>query len=142
MTATTISSRTHRGMTASLTARTPLVAAPLAGRVRVRRPRDDLIRLGAPLDALRKRGGYKRRITPVTPTSLGSPSHSAIIPRSAPVPPSHSGDAPPVIDSQSLLQDLTEPQAAAVQHVDGPLLIIAGAGSGKTRVLTRRVANL
>jgi len=47
-----------------------------------------------------------------------------------------------VIDSQSLLQDLTEPQAAAVQHVDGPLLIIAGAGSGKTRVLTRRVANL
>ncbi|MEZ0267750.1 MAG: ATP-dependent helicase, partial [Phycisphaerae bacterium] len=47
-----------------------------------------------------------------------------------------------MIDSQSLLQDLTEPQAAAVQHVDGPLLIIAGAGSGKTRVLTRRVANL
>ena len=47
-----------------------------------------------------------------------------------------------MIDSQQLFDGLTEPQAAAVRHVDGPLLIIAGAGSGKTRVLTRRVAHL
>jgi DNA helicase-2/ATP-dependent DNA helicase PcrA len=47
-----------------------------------------------------------------------------------------------LIDAQQLVADLTQPQQEAVRHADGPLLIIAGAGSGKTRVLTRRVANL
>ena len=46
------------------------------------------------------------------------------------------------MDVEELLADLTEEQKQAVTHVDGPLLIIAGAGSGKTRVITRRVAYL
>ncbi len=40
------------------------------------------------------------------------------------------------------LASLNEPQRAAVQHIHGPLMIIAGAGSGKTRVLTYRTAFL
>ncbi len=47
-----------------------------------------------------------------------------------------------MLSKEELLNDLTDPQREAAQHVDGPLLIIAGAGSGKTRVLTRRVAYL
>jgi DNA helicase-2/ATP-dependent DNA helicase PcrA len=43
---------------------------------------------------------------------------------------------------QEYLKGLNEQQQVAVKHIDGPLMIVAGAGSGKTKVLTTRIAHL
>ena len=43
---------------------------------------------------------------------------------------------------QDYLKGLNDRQRIAVEHIDGPLMIVAGAGSGKTKVLTTRIAHL
>ena len=67
---------------------------------------------------------------------------AAATPKAQPAPATVPEVPPPLLEAEGILAGLDDDQRRAAEMVEGPLVVLAGPGSGKTRMLTRRLAHL